>query len=113
MQDLPLLRLLNRLQLADDAKALPSETALVKAIREHASDVLDVRMSMLSPSRAEWYGRNMSGRDNTGGYEVRLKDWKEAILRAGNTTRQDWEARTIYIVRGIRLNLQFTLKGSK
>lgn len=91
--------LIDRLSLSDGMTSSPSETTLVKAIRAHTSDVFEVRMLMSSPSRAVWYGRNMSQHDAVGGYEVRLKDWRSILDRAGNSTRQEWEARTLYIVR--------------
>ncbi|KAI0787136.1 hypothetical protein BC629DRAFT_1582279 [Irpex lacteus] len=35
--------------------------------------------------------------DSVGGYEVRLKDWNETLQRSRNSTRNEWESRTVYI----------------
>lgn len=99
MQDFPLVYLIDRLSLSHGTASSPSETTLVKAIRAHASDIFEVRMLVSSPSRGVWYGRNMSQHAAIGGYEVRLKDWRNILDRAGSWTRQEWEARTIYLVR--------------
>ncbi|GJE87496.1 hypothetical protein PsYK624_035790 [Phanerochaete sordida] len=93
---IPLVALIDRLPLSDDIP-LPPEGTLVKAIRAHASDIFDVRMLMSAPSRQAWYGKNPTSRDALGGYEVRLKDAKDALYRARNSMRNEWDARTIYI----------------
>lgn len=36
-----------------------------------------------------------------GGYEVRLKDWEDALTRIRDPSREDWEKRTVYMVRGL------------
>ncbi|EKM59920.1 uncharacterized protein PHACADRAFT_206140 [Phanerochaete carnosa HHB-10118-sp] len=92
----PLVALGDRLPLSDDMPR-PPEAILVKAIRAHASDIFDARMLMSAPSRAAWYGKNPTSRDAFGGYEVRLKGAKEALHRARNSVRNEWEALTIYI----------------
>ena len=76
----------------------PPDTALVKAVRSHAQDSLEVRMLVTSPSKAAWYGKD-SEKDEQGGYEIRRKDWSDALIRVRNSTRHEWEARTIYMVR--------------
>ncbi|KAJ8455570.1 hypothetical protein ONZ51_g12397 [Trametes cubensis] len=79
------------------------ESAYVKAIRTHASELLEVRMRVSAPSKAGWYGTNTSAsssstkEDDTGGYEVRRKDWRDALLRARNSSRHEWESRTVYM----------------
>ena len=93
----PLVYFLDRMPLLEGNKTHTSETTLVKVIRSFASEVFDVRMLMSSPSRAVWYGRTTS-KDDTGGYEIRLKGWKDAITRAGGMTKGQWDERTIYLV---------------
>ncbi|KAI0329662.1 hypothetical protein GY45DRAFT_1324801 [Cubamyces sp. BRFM 1775] len=80
------------------------ESAYVRAIRTHAPELLEVRMRVSAPSKAGWYGTSTSASassstqgDDAGGYEVRRKDWRDALLRARNSTRHEWEARTVYM----------------
>ena len=75
----------------------PTEASLVKAIRAQAADTVDVRVLMSSPSRAAWYGRHAPPR-NLGGYEFRLKNMEEILQRVVGNSRQDWDAKTVYIV---------------
>ncbi|OBZ70321.1 hypothetical protein A0H81_09605 [Grifola frondosa] len=74
----------------------PLETVLAKSIRGHASDILEVRMRVTSPSRSVWYGKHKM-EDEAGGYEIRRKDWEAALETCRNFTRQDWELRTVYM----------------
>ena len=71
----------------------------MKALRAHAADTVEVRMRMTTPSRAEWYGRHASSKE-LGGYEIRLKDCDDVGCRAGEDTKQSWDARTLYMVSG-------------
>ncbi|KAH9884926.1 hypothetical protein C8Q73DRAFT_718494 [Cubamyces lactineus] len=80
------------------------ESAYVKAIRTHASELLEVRMRVSAPSKSGWYGTSTSAssssstrEDDAGGYEVRRKDWRDALLRARNSSRHEWESRTVYM----------------
>lgn len=86
----------------------PPETLLVKALRAHGADAFEIRMLMTAPSRGAWGGGDS---DVPGGYEVRLKDWRDALHRARNSAREEWESRMIYMVRPSRLptrNLSLT-----
>lgn len=74
----------------------PSEASLVRAVRAHADSLFEVRMLVTSPSKA-WYGKEFST-DDQGGYEIRRKDWSDALIRVRNSTRNEWEARTVYMV---------------
>ncbi|KAI0355487.1 hypothetical protein OH77DRAFT_1480149 [Trametes cingulata] len=78
------------------SRALP-ESAYVKAVRTHAAELLEVRMRVSAPSKAGWYGAGESSKDEGGGYEIRRKDWREALPRARNSTRAEWESRTVYM----------------
>ncbi|KAH9854863.1 hypothetical protein C2E23DRAFT_725373 [Lenzites betulinus] len=74
------------------------ESAYVKAVRTCAPELLEVRMRVSAPSRAGWYGEGSSAsQDDSGGYEIRRKDWRDALLRARNHTRPEWELRTVYM----------------
>ncbi|KAI0774671.1 hypothetical protein BD413DRAFT_472079 [Trametes elegans] len=81
----------------------PPESAYVKALRAHAAELFEIRMRVSAPSKAGWYAAGPSsanpGNDGGGGggYEVRRKDWREALPRARNSTRAQWEARTAYM----------------
>ncbi|PIL37648.1 hypothetical protein GSI_01342 [Ganoderma sinense ZZ0214-1] len=74
----------------------PPDSVLVRAIRGHAEDVLEVRMRVTAPSKEAWYGQRASP-DEGGGYEVRLKHSADALSRAGNFSRNEWEERTVYV----------------
>ncbi|RPD67485.1 hypothetical protein L226DRAFT_542537 [Lentinus tigrinus ALCF2SS1-7] len=75
----------------------PAEPMLIRAIRAQADCPLEVRMLVSSPSKAAWYGKESSSRDESGGYEIRRRDWSEALTRVRNSTRNEWEARTVYM----------------
>ncbi|PSR92236.1 hypothetical protein PHLCEN_2v4766 [Hermanssonia centrifuga] len=75
----------------------PPESTLLKSIRTYLSDRLEVRVLMSSPSRSTWYGKQLSPFKNVGGYEVRLKNWEDTLRRVGNSTRSEWESRTVYM----------------
>ncbi|KAJ6531084.1 hypothetical protein B0H19DRAFT_1384340, partial [Mycena capillaripes] len=62
-----------------------SETAIVKALRTHATDVVDVRMAI--PSGEE------PGRKR-GNFEIRPKFWDDAVYAV---SREGWDNRTIYV----------------
>ncbi|KAH9939331.1 uncharacterized protein BXZ73DRAFT_76042 [Epithele typhae] len=81
----------------------PPEAALARAARTHAVDLLEVRMLVSKPEKAAWYGKDASWKEDTGGFEVRRKDWDDALKRARNSNRSEWEACTVYI-EGIPLS---------
>ena len=92
LQVIPLSQLLRHSPVLSLAGLGPTEeTNVGKAIRLHASDILDVRMlvSDLSWSRSKQ-------EEHSGLYEIRRRDWE--IMRTQALTRNDWEARTIYMV---------------
>ena len=78
----------------------PSDSALVRAIRGHAEDMLKIRLRVTAPSKSAWYGKDpSSSKDDEGGYEIRLKHTADALARVRNSVRNEWEARTVYVVR--------------
>ena len=76
---------------------IPSEAAFARAARAHGSEV-EVRMHVGAPDKGVWYGKGAK-QDAGGGYEVRRKDTAEALVRARNSTRHEWDAQTVYLVR--------------
>ncbi|KAI8989893.1 hypothetical protein BD414DRAFT_485452 [Trametes punicea] len=67
----------------------PAESAFVKAVRVHAAD---------RAPKAAWSAMQMSSpTDDSGGYEIRRKDWRDALSRARNSMRHEWESRTVYM----------------
>ncbi|OJT10485.1 hypothetical protein TRAPUB_12923 [Trametes pubescens] len=96
---LPLSALLRNSAYFSHLSARPSESAYVKALRSHAADMFEVRMRVTAPSRTDWQGTEASTSRDPGGYEVRRTDWRDALLSARNTTRQEWERSTVYTVR--------------
>ncbi|KAF7337845.1 RRM-3 domain-containing protein [Mycena venus] len=62
-----------------------SETAVVKALRTHAAEVVDVRMSIPS---ADERGRKR------GNFEIRPKFWDDAVYPV---SREGWDNRTVYV----------------
>ncbi|KAJ7137927.1 hypothetical protein C8R44DRAFT_607639 [Mycena epipterygia] len=62
-----------------------SETLIVKALRAHATDVVDVRMAIPS---GDGPGKTR------GNFEIRPKFWDEAVYPV---SREGWESRTVYV----------------
>ncbi|KAJ7080427.1 hypothetical protein B0H15DRAFT_787274 [Mycena belliarum] len=63
-----------------------SETLIIKALRTHATDVVDVRMAIPSSS---------SGQGKTrGNFEIRPKFWDDAVYPV---SREGWDNRTVYV----------------
>ena len=79
----------------------PPHSVLVRAIRTHAADALEVRVRVTAPSKAAWYGKDASTTNDSGGYEIRLKHLDDVLTRVGGAARDEWEARTVYLVRGV------------
>ncbi|KAF7789463.1 hypothetical protein EIP86_000408 [Pleurotus ostreatoroseus] len=79
----------------------PEEGALVRAVRMHAAEELEVRMIMSEPSRAVWYGRRVDS-GMGGGYEVRARGgYREATMQGAQAgTREGWDSRTVYVLEG-------------
>ncbi|KAL1946666.1 hypothetical protein VTO73DRAFT_14770 [Trametes versicolor] len=94
---LPLSALLRNSAYFSHLSSRPPESAYVKAIRTHAADMFEVRMRVTAPSRTDWQGTDASTSSDPGGYEVRRKDWRDALVSARNTTRQEWEKSTVYM----------------
>ncbi|OCH89986.1 hypothetical protein OBBRIDRAFT_631030 [Obba rivulosa] len=93
---IPLSYLLHHSPYLSKLSPLPSEVSLVKAIRAHAGDHLDVRVLVSAPSRAPWYGRT-AVKEDSGGFEVRRKSEGCPVHVVENWSRHDWDARTIYM----------------
>ncbi|KAJ3556880.1 hypothetical protein NM688_g1782 [Phlebia brevispora] len=93
---IPLSYLVSESPCFEDADSAPLESALVKAIRMHASGLLDVRMLMSEPLRAAWYGRR-AGSGDAGGYEIRLNEHEEVLRSTQKGSRKEWDAKTLYI----------------
>jgi hypothetical protein len=74
-------------------KTTPPEADVVRAVRKHLPDVLEARILVSSPQ--------MSGSrsEPTGGYEIRRKDWRSVRSAAVPLRKQDWDAKTVYLVR--------------
>lgn len=79
-----------------------TEGVVARAVRTHAAKVLEVRMLTEAPSKSAW-----GGKDKVGGYEVRRRD---STAPQRDCTRNDWEARTIYLVRTFKQSRQNILK---
>ncbi|KAJ7772916.1 hypothetical protein DFH07DRAFT_733392 [Mycena maculata] len=67
------------------ASAHASETVIVKALRAHATDVVDVRMAIPS---SEGPGKTR------GNFEIRPKFWDDAVYPV---SREGWENRAVYV----------------
>ena len=99
LQVIPLSQLLRHSPVLSLAGLGPTEeTNIGKAIRSHANDILDVRILVSDPS----WGRSKR-EEHSGLYEIRRRDWE--IMRMQALTRNDWEARTIYMVFHIYIYL--------
>ncbi|KAJ7143137.1 hypothetical protein C8R43DRAFT_576936 [Mycena crocata] len=65
------------------ASTRASETVIVKALRAHATDIVDVRMAIPSSSA-----------ETRGNFEIRPKFWDDAVYPV---SREGWENRTVYV----------------
>ena len=79
-------------------KTMISEADVVRAIQMHLSDVLEARILVSSPQKSVWYA-SCSRSEPTGGYEIRRKDWRFVRSAAAPLRKQDWDAKTVYLVR--------------
>ncbi|TFK79820.1 hypothetical protein K466DRAFT_605843 [Polyporus arcularius HHB13444] len=75
----------------------PPDAAFVKAVRAQTECPFEVRMLVSSPSKSAWYGNELSMKEDPGGYEIRRRDWSEALTRVRNSTRNECEAQTVYM----------------
>jgi hypothetical protein len=67
------------------------QAALVKGIRAHANDFLDVRLLLHSDAVVPRFGKQ---KDVSGGYEIKRKHIGLASKR-----KSEWDACTLYLVR--------------
>lgn len=74
---------------------MPSEASIVKALRTHAEDEIEVRMVLSGPTWSNWASTSSSQMDE-GMYEVRPK--KGTGTGGEVYTRDYWAQRTVYIV---------------
>jgi len=100
--DIPLAHLIHESEGFSDMKAIPPEVDVVRAIQKHLADVLEARILVSSPQRSAWRSSG-SRSDATGGYEIRRKDWKSVRSITAPLRKQDWDAKTVYLVR-VRLS---------
>ena len=101
LPDVSLVRLIRESEGFADMKTTPSEVDIIRAIRQHLPDVLEARILVSSPQNSDWYASG-SRSETTGGYEIRRKDWRSVRSLAVPLRKQDWDAKTVYLVR-IRL----------
>ncbi|EIW76247.1 hypothetical protein CONPUDRAFT_76635 [Coniophora puteana RWD-64-598 SS2] len=95
---LPLSYLVNRRPLRDALTEDISEAMIIKALRQHAAESIEVRMRMVALPTASWNSYTRRAEREAGGYEVRRTDWKE--LRDASWSRlshSEWDARIVYI----------------
>ncbi|KAH9833803.1 uncharacterized protein C8Q71DRAFT_860076 [Rhodofomes roseus] len=93
---IPLRYLLSHSPVLTGLDPSPSETVVAKVVRAQECAFLDIRVLVSAPSRAAWYGKD-SAEDVLGGYEVRRRDWPEALRRIHQLTEDDWAARSVYV----------------
>ena len=91
---IPLNYLLTRSSTLSPLNLLGSQAAIVKALRECASDVFDVRLLVSAPPSTTCF-RNNPG--DVGAYEIRRKDWVDALTRP--YSREVFNGKTVYMVR--------------
>ena len=95
--DVPLVPLIRESERFTDIKPAPPEADVVRAIQNHLSDVLEARILVSSPQDPAW--RPPGSRSETaGGYEIRRKDWRSIRSITAPLRKQDWDARTVYLV---------------
>jgi len=97
--DVPLVRLIRESEGFADMKTAPPEADVVRAVQMHLPDVLWVQILVSSSQKSVWYASS-SRSEAAGGYEIRRKDWRSALsLAAVPLRKQDWDAKTMYLVR--------------
>ena len=91
--DISLHHLLHHCQVLAPLRKFP-QTLLVKHLKSHLADTLDLRMAVAEPK--PWFnraGEASSQQLGSGGYEVRLKAPSIAVL-----SKLDWAKRMVYVV---------------
>jgi hypothetical protein len=79
-------------------KAIPSEVDVVRAIQKHLPNTIEARILVSSPQNPVWCSHG-SRSDATGAYEIRRKDWQSHRSVTAPMLKQDWDAKTLYLVR--------------
>ena len=95
--DVPLVPLIRESECFTDIKTTSPEADVVRAIQNHLSDVLEARILVSSPQNSAWRSSG-SRSDTAGGYEIRRKDWESVRSITAPLRKQDWDARTVYLV---------------
>ena len=97
---MPINYLIRRPPFRGSSAAELSETEVVKALRSHASETLEVRILGSASSSSVWYGTGKTSRiKDVGGYEVRRKDWETLLEHPLRQLRRvQWDERTVYMV---------------
>ena len=91
---IPLNNFLSRSIILAPLNLVRSHAAIVKALRECASDVFDVRLLVSIPASTTWFRNRL---DDVGAYEIRRKDWVDALTRP--YSREVFNGKTVYVVR--------------
>ncbi|KAF5392290.1 hypothetical protein D9757_001451 [Collybiopsis confluens] len=77
-----------------------SESAIVKSLRKHSEDDVQVRMVFSGPTWSKWgasSASSSSSRTDAGMYEIRPKKYVNSEAQEEVYTRDYWEKRTVYI----------------
>ncbi|KIK62454.1 hypothetical protein GYMLUDRAFT_242628 [Collybiopsis luxurians FD-317 M1] len=79
--------------------SMPSESVIVKELRRHAEDAVEVRMVLSPPKWSNWGASSgsSSSRADEGMYEIRPKNAVSFEQQSEAYTRDYWEKRTVYI----------------
>jgi hypothetical protein len=96
--DIPLVRLIRESESFKDLRTTPPEADVVRAVQKHLSNVLEARILVSSPQKSAWNSPGTRSGE-TGGYEIRRKDWQSLRLITGSLPKQGWDAETVYLVR--------------
>jgi hypothetical protein len=86
-----------------EMRATPPEADVVRAVQIHLPNLLEARIFVSSPQKSVWDPLGPRS-DTTGGYEIRRKDWQSVHSIKTPIQRQNWNAKTVYLVR---INLLF------
>ncbi|KAK7443231.1 hypothetical protein VKT23_015829 [Stygiomarasmius scandens] len=73
-----------------------TENTVAKALRTHASHLVDVRMVLAPPQWRTW-DSGLPSSSSSGMYEIRMKYWARSKAESVGYTKEFWDEKTVYL----------------